>query len=345
MKITIIRTALCCLCLLLGACEKKDLLVNQREEGEGGVRTMGDFIRNNYDLSLLAAALERVNLLDSLDMPGPFTILAPDNEAFNQSGITKPEDFDRMNVDSLRFILKYHILPLRLYTSDIPAQLDNTYATLAGPDVYLSAQVNNPVFYSQYTANGALVRRAPRRDQPLINGALHVVNKLMKYQPLTIQEFLASNADLSLFVTAMKRFRLWDQLNAQGPLTVYAPVNDAFLKYGLTADSINRMDPQDYDPVLFGIYPVMLTRRHLFSSDIGLVSGEKRRVTVNEVYSFSPSDGGISLYEGENYSDDGPSGVDYAHGGYANGADYTLNNGIAHLVNDLFLYPDSLRIR
>lgn len=342
MKIMTIRTVLCCcLCLVLGACNKKDLLVKQRRDG--GVRSMGDFIRNNYDLSLLAAALEKVNLLDSLDMPGPFTIMAPDNQAFGLIGITKPGDFDRMNMDSLRFMLKYHILPLRLYTSDMPAQLDSRFATLAGRDAFLSVLLQTPAYYSTIAVNGVLVKRTPLRDQALTNGALHVVDRVLKYYPGTIQGYLASNPDLSLFVAAMKRFQGWDRLAEEGPYTVYAPVNDAFLKYGLTADSISRMDPQDYDPVLFAIYPLMFTKRHLFTSDQAMITGDGKVVTISEKYTLSPEDNRVFIYENTSeWGITGPGEIPYA-GGSARGTDLTVDNGIVHVMSDLFLYPDSLR--
>lgn len=63
------------------------------------------------NLSTLVAAVKAAGLVDTLSGPGPFTVFAPDNDAFNKlpagtvDTLVKPE-----NKDQLVKILTYHVV-------------------------------------------------------------------------------------------------------------------------------------------------------------------------------------------------------------------------------------------
>jgi uncharacterized surface protein with fasciclin (FAS1) repeats len=75
---------------------------------------------NSKDHTTLVAAVKAAGLVPTLESPGPFTVFAPTNEAFNKlpagtvQTLLKPE-----NKDKLTGILTYHVVPGRLTTQDL----------------------------------------------------------------------------------------------------------------------------------------------------------------------------------------------------------------------------------
>lgn len=345
--------------LLMTGC-KKDDLTPPRETAPA--RALGEFIHNNYDLSLFAAALQKAGLLDSPNQAGPFTCFAPDNKAFNDVGITSPRDFDAMDPESLRLLVRYHIFKDRKYVSEFPLQMGNKYATLAGPELYVSVS-NLP--YTDHTpaeqrdlfVNGAFVLPAPKRNVALSNGVIHIVRKPFNFKPVTIQDYLQADTSLSIFVTVMKRCKLWDGLKEKGPFTVFVPDNEVFRRYSITADSAARLDPEKYEAVAFNIYPLALKSKRIFSTDWVQISGTYGPISsminvgnfaIKPAYeynwSMSVEDAYLNVMDvttGQ-LSTNGPSTLHYRNG-FTIGADRLTSNGLVHVIDDLLLDPATLR--
>lgn len=258
------------LLLFLNGCKNDDLEVVKVNEN---VRSGADFIKNNYQLTLFSAAIEKAGMFDQLNGAGPFTFLAPSDAAFNAIGILRASDFDKMNRDSLKSLVQRHILTRRVLLQDIPVNgIDIRYTTLAGTQVYASlasyfrGDVNQPLNYLYY--NGAYVAR---KDVQLANGSLQLLNKVMKYDSGTVQDWLNSHAQYSIFVAGLKKFGLWNKLATAGPYTVFAPTNTAFESAGLTAAVVEALVPAEYDGNrLFGGY--ILNDKHFFISDVQVFS-------------------------------------------------------------------------
>ena len=70
--------------------------------------------------TILAKALGAADLVQTLKGPGPFTVFAPTDEAFEKlpagtlDSLLKPE-----NKDQLRSILTYHVVPGRVMAADV----------------------------------------------------------------------------------------------------------------------------------------------------------------------------------------------------------------------------------
>lgn len=62
----------------------------------------------------------------------------------------------------------------------------------------------------------------------------------------SVYQYISENKDLGLYRIALKRAGLdnAETFSNGGPFTIFAPVDSALIKSGLTADSINRYDPQ-----------------------------------------------------------------------------------------------------
>ena len=75
---------------------------------------------NSKDHTTLVAAVKAAGLVDTLEGPGPFTVFAPTNEAFNKlpagtvDTLLKPE-----NLDQLKKILTYHVVAGKMTSKDI----------------------------------------------------------------------------------------------------------------------------------------------------------------------------------------------------------------------------------
>nr|WP_229658603.1 fasciclin domain-containing protein [Tsuneonella deserti] len=75
---------------------------------------------NSKDHTTLVAAVKAAGLVDTLASPGPFTVFAPTNAAFAKlpagtvETLLKPE-----NVETLRSVLTYHVVPGRVTAADL----------------------------------------------------------------------------------------------------------------------------------------------------------------------------------------------------------------------------------
>jgi uncharacterized surface protein with fasciclin (FAS1) repeats len=90
---------------------------------------------NSKDHTTLVAAVKAAGLVETLQGPGPFTVFAPTNKAFNKlpagtvENLVKPE-----NKQTLTTILTYHVIPGKLTAADLmrAAKDGTTYKTAAG---------------------------------------------------------------------------------------------------------------------------------------------------------------------------------------------------------------------
>jgi uncharacterized surface protein with fasciclin (FAS1) repeats len=76
------------------------------------------------NLTTLVAAVKAADLVQTLESPGPFTVFAPTNDAFNKlppgtvATLLKPE-----NKDQLVKVLTYHVVPGRMNAADLMKQI------------------------------------------------------------------------------------------------------------------------------------------------------------------------------------------------------------------------------
>ncbi|MFY0255217.1 fasciclin domain-containing protein [Chitinophaga sp. 30R24] len=357
------------LCLTV-ACKKPDFEAQQTSEEIG---TVSDYLKNNFDFSLFAAALQKSGLLDSLNKAtASYTIFAPVNAALNKDSIYQATDFDKWTTDSLRYFVRTHILPGRLFLNDIPLSSDNRYKNINGVELYLSRSSDTR---TALVVNGVNVQSTSSLSSTTVtygitrlNGVIYPMPNTVKVLPYTIQDFLLSRGNLSHLVAGLKKFGLWDKLKGDGPFTVFAPLDSTFERYGITLDSINRMDVARYDPVVFGGY--FLTPNHVFLLDIlqlppptgviylafpspspayktvigqqpfgtgmGVVTAQS--ATTKVLVSVGPYADNAYGAQGTPFLQEAQAGLglNSFNGTYVN---YTLSNGVLHLLSDLLVMP------
>lgn len=340
-------TCLLLLCAVQSGCKYDDLSVARPNEN---FRLAGDFLKNNYDFSLFYVALDYTGLTGKLNEPGPFTVLAPNNEAFNKMGIQLPGDIRKLNRDSLRQAMSYHIIPRRLLQANLPVNgVDVRYETLAGIPLYVSiasfSPGNNAYPINQLYFSGSL---AYRKDVVLANGTLHALEKVMKQYPgKTIQDWLIARKDYTMFISGLKKFGFWDELAGTGPFTIFAPDNKAFTDAGITQADIDQLDPSKYiGQRLFGAY--ILYNKNYFMSDqvvFGIINGESFYTSTvrNDDSKFS-----LRMSDGEFFlaltSSKGSFDWYYQVNGSRESVVKTDNlceNGIVHAIPGLLMKPQN----
>src|SRR5262245_17316385 len=102
---------LLCLLVLAGSCKKPDMVVLP-PPGTVAANTINNYLNNNFDFSLFAAAVKKCGLNDSLGRQDVICTVFPiTNQGFAGMGIYEPADFNKWPVDSLLQLIRIHILP------------------------------------------------------------------------------------------------------------------------------------------------------------------------------------------------------------------------------------------
>ncbi len=130
-------------------------------------------LAEDRQLSVFLSALEAGGFSGLLSGPGPFTVLAPHDDAFAElpddwlDDLLKPENEARA-----RRILGYHVLPGQVMAADVPpAEAGLVTETIAGLDLSVRAEADGAVH-----VNGG---RIVRPDRVAGNGVIHVIDTVL----------------------------------------------------------------------------------------------------------------------------------------------------------------------
>ena len=135
---------------------------------DGSPPTIARIASDSKDHTTLAAALKAVNWLDALANPGPFTVFAPTNAAFDKlppgtvETLLKPE-----NAAQLKTILLHHVMVSSYAQNDLTDGL--SLAMLAGGPTMVKRQGE------EITIDGAKVLAAVKAG----NGMVYVVDAVI----------------------------------------------------------------------------------------------------------------------------------------------------------------------
>ena len=140
-----------------------------------GVFTVVDTIAKRDDLSSLEAALEAVNIIETLRTEGPFTVFAPNNAAFNALiAAQEVSDLDglvtKLGADAVASILQAHVVPQTITAADIRDK--DVYNTVSGATLTATVDVNT----GAVRINGADVLETGLIAE---NGVVHVIDSVV----------------------------------------------------------------------------------------------------------------------------------------------------------------------
>jgi transforming growth factor-beta-induced protein len=196
----------------------------------------------------LAAALEAAGLVEALKGEGPFTVFAPTDEAFAALPAGTVEGLLK-DPEALKAILLYHVVQGRVLAADA-AKLTEA-KTLNGASIKISAKDGKVMI------DGAEVITP---DIMASNGVIHVINQVIlppaeaamsgEAMAKDIVDTAIADGRFKTLVAAVQAAGLVDALKGEGPLTVFAPTDEAFAK--LPAGTLDALlkDPQALGDIL-----------------------------------------------------------------------------------------------
>ncbi|RYZ07586.1 MAG: fasciclin domain-containing protein [Myxococcales bacterium] len=167
----------------------------------------------------LAAALTRAGLVDALKGDGPFTVFAPDDDAFQAFDDANPGVLAGLSKAKLTEILKYHVVAGAAVKSTALKD-DQVFVTLSGSPVLVD------------TTGGVKVKDAEVKTPDVVasNGVIHVIDTIILPPEDDIVATAVAAGMFTQLAAALDSADLVTALQGPGPFTVFAPTDDAFDK-------------------------------------------------------------------------------------------------------------------
>ncbi len=279
------------------------------------IGTIAEEVLFNKDFTVLAAALRKAELLETVATTQNITVFAPDNAAFVAAGITS---LDGLEKEDLTPVLTYHVLGSKVLSSQLPAS--GIAETLNG-NIYLGYLLGGGVLINGLTNIKAV-------DIEKSNGVIHVIDRTLIPPAPNVVEIALALADageaseftvLVSLLTDPAYSDIADAIIAQDNITVFAPTDAAF---GAIADILPTLTEDQVRTVLtYHAAPARVFSYDLVEGqNINMLAGQTLRVV-------SISNTGVVL---QDKSDDATNVViANVHG----------SNGVIHVV-DKVLIPE-----
>jgi len=199
------------------------------------VQTIADLASASPNLSSLVSALQRADLVNELRGTGPFTVLAPDNDAF--AAFLAANNFDALEdvpVDVLTQVLLNHVIAGSLESTQLSTGYATTSATSSASGTAMSIYIDTSdgvTFNGISTVDNANIRAD--------NGVIHIVDAVIGLP--TVVDFAVADPNFSILETALttetpmtdfagilSRTMTGNADNIDPSFTVFAPTNTAF---------------------------------------------------------------------------------------------------------------------
>ena len=137
---------------------------------------------NSKDHTTLVAAVKAAGLVDTLQGPGPFTVFAPTNAAFEKlppgtvDALLKPEAKDK-----LTGVLTYHVVPGRLSAKDLMEAAKKNggmaeFKTVEGETITVESKGGNTLTIRDAKGNASKVTI---QNVFQSNGVIHVIDTVL----------------------------------------------------------------------------------------------------------------------------------------------------------------------
>ena len=217
-----------------------DALNNSQEE----TKNLVEIVVETEALSVLEAAVIKAELVETLSGDGPFTVFAPTDDAFIALLEVLGDDYNSLDdfdtdeeIALLTDILLYHVIAgTEVKEADLVE--GNVATALAGSSLQIIAEGANFVIGDASDVNANITTT----DIMASNGVAHTIDKVLlpqsaidfvaSLQAKNIVEIAQETEDLSLLVDALiaADAGLVEALGGEGPFTVFAPTNQAFVE-------------------------------------------------------------------------------------------------------------------
>lgn len=204
------------------------LLTTPIQAAEGDIV---DIAVSNGSFTTLVAALQQAELVGALQGDGPFTVFAPTDAAFAELlAALNISAADLLAHPDLSKVLLYHVVSGKVMSTDLSDGM--TAPTLNGQAITVDLDMGVMI-------DSANVITA---DIEATNGVIHVIDSVLvpddfKLEQETMDEMVStdivdialSDPNFSMLVMLLQEADLVGALQGDGPFTVFAPTNDAFV--------------------------------------------------------------------------------------------------------------------
>lgn len=240
-------------------------------------KTAVDVVVNGTDFTLLEAAVLHAGIAEDLKS-ATITVFAPTDAAFKAAGFANEAAIKAADKNTIKNILTYHVVPSLVPASAIATKANEAVTMLNSAKTYVTKDANG------VSINGAKVISA---DVKAENGAIiHVIDAVLIPETKNIVALAQSVPSLSFLVAAVLRanegsVKVVDILSGAGPLTVFAPSNDAFKAAGFPDEAaIKAANPETLAAILtYHVVAARVYSTNLTTGDVTMASGGK--VAVN----------------------------------------------------------------
>ena len=257
----------------------------------------------------LVAALAHAGLVDTLSDAGPFTVFAPTDQAFTDAGI----DLANFNTDeanqTLVDILTYHVISGEVLSSALTDGM--SVETLNGDNVTIGVGDN-------VTVNDATVTLA---DVVSSNGVIHVIDKVLmppEDVPGDIPTIASSTGVHNVLVDAVIQAGLLTTLSGEGPFTVFAPTDQAFIDAGI---DLADFTGEDGIAALGNVLAYHVTMGTVLSSDLS--DGQLVTTLNQQQVRVGVTPGGVIVNDAS-----------------VTQADVIASNGVIHVIDKVLTPPE-----
>lgn len=267
--------------------------------------------------SSLVTAVQTAGLVETLSGEGPFTVFAPNNDAFGKLDPDTLNDLltNEESLPALTDILTYHVVPGRITSDMLGLDVINLLkgATAGG---YVEA-VNGSDLRFDLTPFGVMINGSSMVTMPDIetsNGVIHVIDTVL-LPPSDIVD-TAVNAGFDTLVAAVQAAGLEGALRGEGPFTVFAPTEEAFAALG--QETLNSLlgDPETLANILtYHVVGAEVYSANVAPGEVGMFNGDNATISVGE-------DGSLMI--------DGATIVT---------TDIVTANGVIHIIDSVILPP------
>jgi len=208
------------------------------------------------DFDTLVTALRAADLTQTLKGPGPFTVFAPTDRAFDQlpagllDQLLQPE-----SKDLLTEILTFHVASGELFASDVVQATG--VLSLQGQKVDFTFPGGTPLI------DGAGLVTT---DIVCTNGVIHVIDSVLLPAQANLAETAASAKVFNTLLVAVRAAGLGSALTGTDELTVFAPSDRAFAK--LPAGTVDDLLKPENLPELIAILQNHIVAGRVYSEEV-----------------------------------------------------------------------------
>lgn len=300
-KFNLLPMTLLVFVLFFSACNNDDDNIEKDDKNIVEVATeAGNF-------NTLIQAAQKAGLAETLSSTNNLTVFAPTDKAFaNLLSDLGASSLDDIPVADLTNILLYHVVGSKVLSTDLSSGYITTLAKSSNNNISMYIGLEDGVRIN----NSVKVTSA---DIMAKNGVIHVVDKVIL--PPTVVNIALDNSNFTTLVKAVVKAGLVDALSAKGPLTVFAPTNEAFdaLFATLKITGIDDLTAEQLIPILtYHVVPGNVLSKALSTGKVETLNkGKTLNVNV---------DGGVKINDSSVVA-----------------ADIQGSNGVVHVINKVLL--------